>query len=192
MAHDLDLGCTCGKLTGILRDVGPRQGNRYICHCDDCQAFARFLGRADEVLDEHAGTSVFQTRVARLSIATGTDRLAAIHLTDKPTLRWYATCCRTPLFNTTGSGKFPFLSVITFALDARRRDAVLGPPLGHVFVDFAEGDTRALPKTATAVMMFRVLKRMAADLLSRDYRRSPLFDPANGKPVVTAERLSEG
>ncbi|MGP1284016.1 MAG: DUF6151 family protein [Parasphingopyxis sp.] len=183
------MSCICGKVRGRLRDVGPGKGDRYVCHCDDCQAFVRRLGRAEEVLDAHAGTSVYQTRVAKLVLDSGVDQLAAIHLTDKATLRWYARCCQTPLFNTMGSGKQPFLSVLTFALDEDRRDETLGPPSGHVFTKFAEGDVGNVPTTATPVMIYRALKRILADRLSGDWKRSPLFDPADGRPVATPERL---
>ena len=56
---DLALRCRCGHVRGIARDVSPANGFRFVCYCKDCQAFARFLERAD-VLDPAGGTDIFQ------------------------------------------------------------------------------------------------------------------------------------
>lgn len=49
---DLPLRCSCGALRGVLRGMSPARGNRVVCYCRDCQAFAHFLDR-DEILDAH-------------------------------------------------------------------------------------------------------------------------------------------
>ena len=45
MPTDLPLRCSCGAVTGTLRGVASRRGNRLVCYCDDCQSFAHFLRR---------------------------------------------------------------------------------------------------------------------------------------------------
>lgn len=52
------LKCRCGTLQGYVDAL--ETANRGICYGRDCQAFARYLGRESEILDEHAGTEVFQ------------------------------------------------------------------------------------------------------------------------------------
>jgi Family of unknown function (DUF6151) len=43
---------------GVASDISPSGGLRFVCYCGDCQAFARFLDRAD-VLDAAGGTDIF-------------------------------------------------------------------------------------------------------------------------------------
>jgi hypothetical protein len=57
MSHPLQ--CRCGTVKAVVND--PRSANRVICHCKDCQAFAHFLGRVNDVLDERGGSNVIRT-----------------------------------------------------------------------------------------------------------------------------------
>ena len=52
MSTQVSLKCRCGTLRGVATDVSPATGNRVVCHCDDCQAFARFLGVLTRFLDD--------------------------------------------------------------------------------------------------------------------------------------------
>lgn len=56
---DLPLRCRCGHVRGVATKISPLAGFRFFCYCKDCQAFARFLDRAD-VLDATGGTDIFQ------------------------------------------------------------------------------------------------------------------------------------
>lgn len=94
----IPLRCTCGKLQGQLA-TQPTSG-RARCYCKDCQAYARFLGRQSEILDAHGGTDLIATLPAAVRFTAGLEQLACVTLTDKGPLRWYATCCRTPIGNT--------------------------------------------------------------------------------------------
>ena len=114
MAHlllDLPLRCQCGHVRGIASDVSPSSGFRFVCYCEDCQAFARFLERLD-VLDPAGGTDIFQMPPARVKLSAGTDAVRCLRLSDKGVLRWYADCCRTPIGNTAASPRFPVIAVI--------------------------------------------------------------------------------
>lgn len=56
MTHSIR--CDCGKLRGTLNhnpDI-----NRCMCYCADCQAFARFLRREQEILDERGELVLFK------------------------------------------------------------------------------------------------------------------------------------
>ena len=187
MPVDLPIACTCGKLRGQLRAISPDRGARYVCHCKDCQAFIHFLERQSDVLDQNAGTGVFQTRPSRLTIGQGIDQLRCIRLTGKPTLRWYAGCCNSPLFNTTASGRYPFLSVICHCIDPDLRDDATGPVRGHLYAAEAVGDMTGKIEAGGNRRLLGVVYRMLCERLSGRYKDTPLFDPATGEPVAVPE-----
>ena len=49
--------CRCGQLEGQL--TFTERAGRAVCYCRDCQAFARFLGNSERILNELAGTDLF-------------------------------------------------------------------------------------------------------------------------------------
>jgi hypothetical protein len=188
-SSDLPFACDCGTVTGTLR-VGANEGDHVICHCTDCQDLTRYLGHAERLLDAYGGTLLYQTRCARMRLDTGRERLACLHLTDAPTLRWYAACCRTPLFNTFKNGKLPFITILTAACDPARRAEIFGPPRGHLFTQDAIGDASHLPKMGTPTLMRRFFVRALKDIVSGDRRRSPLFDAKTLEPIAPPRRLT--
>lgn len=189
--HDLPFACLCGAVRGTLAGAGPRAGDHVVCHCTDCQAFATRLGQAARVLDRNAGTALYQTRCAAMRIAAGTDRLACLHLTEKPTLRWYAACCDTPMFNTYKNGRIPYITTLVANCDPERRDALLGPPIGHLFTKEATGDVGDLRPVSMLALMRRYSGRMIADILAGDRRRSALFDPLTLDPIAEPVRVGQ-
>src|SRR5437764_10728853 len=101
MSQDAELSCRCGQVRGRVKNAGPRTVNRVVCYCDDCQAFAHHLGRAD-LLDAHGGSDIVQVAPASLAFHRGAERIVGLRLTPKGLYRWYADCCKTPLGNTLG------------------------------------------------------------------------------------------
>jgi hypothetical protein len=191
MSSNLSFACDCGTVTGTLIDVGPGPGDHVVCHCTDCQDLTHHLGHAERVLDAHGGTSLYQTRCARMQLDTGRDRLACLHLTDAPTLRWYAACCRTPLFNTFKNGKLPFITILLAACDPAARKQALGPPRGHLFLQDAIADTDGLPKMSTITLMRRFFVRAIKDIVSGDRRKAALFDAKTLEPIAVPHRLTD-
>lgn len=187
MASDLPFACECGTVSGTLT-IGA-EGDHVICHCSDCQDLARYLGH-ERVLDAHGGTALYQTRCARMRLASGREQLACVHLTDQPTLRWYAKCCRMPLFNTIGTGKLPFITVQLAACDPAARERLLGAPRGHLFTQDAIGDASGLRKMSRAGLMGRFFGRAIRDIVSGDRRRAALFDPKTLEPIAPPHRLT--
>ena len=88
MTVDVPIRCSCGALRGFARGVSRNNGRPLACYCDDCQSFAHFLGRADDVLDAHGGTDVFSMTLAHLEITEGADQLACVRLTAGGMFRW--------------------------------------------------------------------------------------------------------
>jgi hypothetical protein len=195
---DVPLRCACGSLRGVLRSVTPRDVNRCICYCDDCQSFAFFLQRAGSILDAHGGTEVCQTSPARLEITAGEELLECVQLRTRSRLvRWYAGCCRTPIGNTPATPRLPFVSVIHGCVDlaATRSsaDAVLGPVRGGFFRRFSRGDHADLDGRLPALPFLRLARIVLAARLRRDQLRSPFFQPTGdlrvAPRVLSAEEL---
>ncbi len=194
MSTDLPLSCRCGAVRGALH-ASPAAGKRVVCYCDDCQAFAAFLGRPAELLDEHGGTDIYQTSPALVEITQGVERLASVRVTPRGPFRWYAACCNTPIANTMPTGRIPFVGLILSFVDSSvpgtGRDAALGPVQWRVFGKFARG---TLPEPATERFTLGMVLRLAATLLGRmlrgEQRKSAFFDPASGRPLAVARVLT--
>ncbi len=199
---DLPIRCTCGTLCGVARGVSASRGNRVVCYCGDCQSFAHFLGRAGEILDARGGTDIFQTSPARVEITQGRERLACMRLTPKGLLRWYASCCSTPIGNTLITRALPFVGLIQMYADSgpakRERDESLGPIRAHVNTGAAKPDARG-HKVRTSGALPSILRFARLTLQARlrgDQKRSPFFDAGSGAPsvaprVLTADELRE-
>lgn len=185
----LEFNCACGAVGWELRDVSPQAGIRYICHCDDCQAFARFLGRP-ELLDAHGGTDAWQMPASHLFIARGAAHLASIHLTPRRLLRWYCRDCRFPVANTYDSSRLSFLSLPLAGCDPARADALLGPSAGHVWTKFGTGDLAHVKQVNIPAMLYRMLSRILRARLTGDWRNNPLFDRETGTPLSPPQRLT--
>lgn len=188
---DLPLSCQCGTVTGVIRKASPKEGDRVVCHCVDCRDLVRFLGQGGRVLDRQGGTDLYQSRCARVKLHSGRGKLASLHMTEGKTLRWYASCCNSPLFNTYANGRVPYVTTILANTDPAQCDAALGEPIGHVFAEQATGDASALKKMPFSRLMRRFLGRMVKDLLAGDRRRSDLFDPETLEPIAKPVRLTQ-
>jgi len=193
MATRVDLRCQCGALRGVATDIAPDQGMHIVCYCDDCQAFARFLGR-DDVLDASGGTAIFQTRPAHLGITDGGEHLRCMRLSDKGMLRWYAGCCRTPIANTMSSARVPFAGVITSFIappEGASKEKLLGPVIAKLMAKFALGQPPVDAHTTTPVSFgLRIVKFLVVGLVQGKASPSPFFDAHTRTPVVTPQVLS--
>ncbi|MBK7396382.1 MAG: hypothetical protein IPJ34_08800 [Myxococcales bacterium] len=83
---ELPIACRCGRVTGEVRGAVPATVNRVVCYCDDCQAFARHLGR-DDLLDESGGSDIVQVAPATLQVRAN-EALRCPRL-DQRDYRWY-------------------------------------------------------------------------------------------------------
>ena len=182
--------CECGAVAGEIERATPAEGDHVVCHCSDCRDLVRYLGKEARVLDDNGGTALYQSRCARMQFERGRDKLAALHMTDAPTLRWYASCCNTPLFNTYRNGRIPYLTTLLANCGPHGRKR-LGEPLGHLFLDEARGDTSGLTPLSMSQLMRRFFRRMIKDILSGDRRRSELFDSKTLEPIAVPRHLTD-
>ena len=190
---DLSLACACGKLTAVAASVSRGGSNRCVCHCRFCQAYARRLGKADEVLDAEGGTEVIQFSPRLFRFTGGDENLACLRQTSKGALRWYAKCCNTPIANTAGSTKIPFVGVVRQAIKAPTGEE-LTQAVGRVRAHIRQPpEMQQGTNWGQKRVMFRMLRLLLFWKLRGDGKRSPFFGP-DGKPVREVERatLAEG
>lgn len=170
----------------LSRDI-----NRGLCYCRDCQAFAHFLGRADEVLDARGGTDVIQTAPRRVTLTQGLENLACMRLTASGLLRWYACCCHTPIGNTAATHRLAFVGLVHSCLRiaSRSLDEAFGPVRMRVNTKSAQGSARPGSERVLGAIL-QLAGMMARERLTGSYRRTPFFSPDTGEPIVTPRVLS--
>ncbi|CTQ50131.1 DUF6151 family protein [Jannaschia donghaensis] len=174
----LGFACTCGALRGEIRDVSPAAYTNIVCHCKDCRSAYTHLGLADP---EKVG--ILQTTQDRVRITEGGENLRVFRHTPKGALRWFATCCNTPLFFTPLKARLVHVGVNTDRLD---RPEAVGKVKARAFVPSPGGKVRneGLPR-----MVGRMVSRMAAKNLNGEWRDTPFFDD-EGAPTRKPQVLS--
>src|SRR5215813_7804735 len=183
---DLPLRCRCGRVRGVASEVAPYAGFRFVCYCQHCQAFARFLERPD-ALDAAGGTDIFQMPTGRVRFTAGTDAVRCVRFSSK-VFRWYTDCCRTPIGNTSAGPRFPVVGLIhsfmSYEADGHSRDGVLGLPLCRIFERSAVGrlPPNAAPSPSLAVFALRG-SRLFGWWLRGVGRPTPFFDDFTKAPV---------
>lgn len=192
---NVPLKCSCDKLQGVAKILSSEQGRRIICLCDDCQAFAHYLGHAKSVLDENGGTEILQILPANLEINQGIENLRCLRLSDKGMLRWYTGCCNTPIANTAPYSKMPYAgvvhSILDFADDAKSREAALGPVRARIQGKFGIGKLpEGTHQKAPLGLILRIIAFLVGGLLRGKHAPSPFFDRRTGKPIVEPYVLS--
>jgi hypothetical protein len=160
MIRSAELRCRCGEVRGFVANASPGTVNRVICYCDDCQAFANQLGRAD-LLDAHGGTDIVQVAPASLTFVHGQHRIAGLRLTPKGIFRWHTKCCNSPVGNTVHPA-IPAVGIIARAFDCgeQRADDVFGKPIGAIFGKYSVGDPPVGSKGISLPLMARVIPMM--------------------------------
>ncbi len=186
---DVDLHCECGAFRAVARNVSPRRANRCICYCSDCQAFARYLGKAETVLNAHGGTQIVQLSAGSIEILAGQDQLDSIRLTPGGPVRWFTRCCRTPLANTVEGSKMPFAGVIWPMVSSEARasaDAIFGPLKGTVHGKHALGDTSGLDlhPGIPPLMALRLVRLIGWWKLQGAAGKSPLHRAESVNPTL--------
>lgn len=188
---DHPLSCACGTLKGVVR----RGKGRGICYCRDCQAFARFLGRPAAILDASGGTDVVATLAPHVTITEGRQALACMSLGPRGLLRWYASCCNTPIGNTLRNYRLPYVGLVHSCLDSTGAslDEAFGPARMRVNTGSAIGSSDAARPEPTPLRAAMAVARMAvavgAARIMGGYRRTPFFDPS-GEPAVQPKVLT--
>lgn len=181
--------CRCGTLRGELNVTGSAV--RAACYCRDCQAYARALG-AQGVLDPAGGTEVVASLPQHVRFTHGIERLACLSLSPNGLLRWYASCCSTPIGNTPRNPKVPYVGLVhtCLAADAAARDEAFGPVRVRVNTGSARSPVRATPlRTVSSVARLATAAAMAR--MGGSWRRNPFFVAGSATPAREVRVLSK-
>ncbi|HEY1097675.1 MAG TPA: DUF6151 family protein [Myxococcota bacterium] len=184
---DVALRCRCGVVTGTLVDVSPSAGNRAVCYCDDCQAFAKAIGRVD-VLDAHGGSDIVQLRPAQLKLSITDDNLKCLRLSDTGMWRFHTGCCNTPVGNAMNNPKMPFVGVVISGLvdlDEQQKTDVFGARIavqGRFARNVDSADT--IPTAPPPAMFLRVARLIVGGFIKRAHKPSPLTNSSGQFRVV--------
>lgn len=183
--EDLKLSCKCGLVEGRVRASAVRSGNRLICYCHDCRAFAESLGAEEETLDAHGGSDIFQTSPASVEIEQGIDQVCCLRVTEKGPNRWFAGCCNTPIGNTLGPG-LPFIGIVnSFWANKDLWNDLVGPPTARVQTKCAQRlpDEVIIPVGFPLRVTLKIAMKILIWKLSRKGHPHPFFH-ADGTPVA--------
>jgi hypothetical protein len=171
------------------------KANHGICYCNDCQAYAHFLEKEEDILDSAGGTEVVTTLQSNITFTHGKEQLACMSLSERGALRWYARCCNTPIGNTVRNFKVSFIGVVHTCLKGEQKpiDSVFGPVRMRVNIKGAKERVEPMSfSTLTSALPF--LGSLISACVSGSYKQSPFFDPHSGEPVISPKvhnKLSE-
>src|SRR5436309_3774439 len=183
MSKEVEVRCRCGEVRGVVANASPRTVNRVVCYCDDCQAFAHQLGRAD-LLDAQGGTDIVQVAPAAVSFAQGQHRIVGLRLTPKGLFRWHTSCCNTPIGNTL-TPAIPFVGIVAQVFDtgAQHPDQVFGAPIGAILGKYAIGEAPAGSTGMNlSVLLPAIGKVLGWRLRGRNWPH-PFFKPRTREPI---------
>ena len=183
------LRCRCGTLKGYVSH--PEKVSRGVCYCKDCQAFAHFLGMPGDILDAMGGTDVVATLPKYVTFTQGVEALACMSLTENGLLRWYASCCNTPIGNTPRDFKVSHVGLVHTCLEdpPRTLESSFGPVRMRVNTKHAKGKPKSMP-ISTIASLVRFLISLIRARLDGSYKCTPFFAPDRGTPIVPPKVLT--
>ena len=185
------LRCRCGTVQGHVAETHQAMG-RGVCYCKDCRAFAHFLGREGDVLDLQGGTDVIATHPQHVVLTQGLDALTCMSLSPRGLLRWYASCCRTPIGNTARNPKLDYVGLVHTCLEGA--GVPIERSIGPVTLRLNSASASS-PVSDRSHGVFgsalRFIGTMLGARIGGSYKRSPFFDVDTGMPVVAPHVLTK-
>lgn len=181
MGEHIAFSCHCGQIHGVLDDISPKAGLGLVCFCDQCRASEVYLDQEDP---EDNGVAIFQTTADRVRFAAGNDQMYAFSYSKGGLIRWYAKCCKAPLFNTTATPQSGFVGVLVNRLDNK---APLGPIRAMIYRKNEQG--KQVHQGLSQVIKAG-LSRSARMRLSGRWKKSPFFGKS-GAPISRVHVLSD-
>ena len=179
----ITLRCQCGALRGTLADKTVKSSVHVSCHCRDCRAFQVALGRDDPGAAE--GVRVLQIGPAGMEITQGVEHLAALRLSPRGPLRFYASCCNTPIATTPSRLSLPFAGLLAEVVEDQN---ALGRVRAQVNITQMDGKV-------THKRMGRVVRALFANagaaMLRGERKKTPFFNAETSQPVVQPELIDK-
>ncbi len=182
------LRCQCGALAGTVEHM--RLANHGMCYCLDCQAYLRLLGRAD-LENARGGFESIQVLPKDVTLHQGAPRLACVCLSETGPLRWYASCCNTPIGSTAATSKLPFLGLSRACLESAwpAVEAAAGPVRFCLYTSGYRGAPKPKPFGRAGFALWLLRNRLRARFTG-GFRINPLFDTAADKPIADPKLLT--
>ncbi len=185
-----NFSCQCGTVAGQIDNVTPKSSNHLTCHCKYCGGFAVHLGQADRLVDDSGATDLLQVAPWSIRFTSGQDRVKALQFSEKGPLRWYASCCNTPLGGTL-SRRFPPFCVLVME-NLTFPNGGPGPVIFNAFCDQIAEKERCSKSGKLAAL--RLLARLASQAVkggvSGNWRDNPFLDLAGGRAMADVKTLS--
>ena len=187
MSHPLR--CRCGKLHGYV--VPSRGATRAVCYCKDCQAYARFL-RTEGIVDQDGGTEVVASLPKQVHFNAGLEVLACMSLSERGLLRWYASCCNTPIGNTPRNPTLPYVGMVHSCLEGNSSslESSFGRLRIAVNTKSARNEVRSTRIASTVGLLIPMMSMIGARL-SGAYKDNPFFLPGSRTPIRQPRVLSD-
>ncbi|QDK47054.1 hypothetical protein DOM22_18750 [Bdellovibrio sp. ZAP7] len=178
--------CDCGKVKGTVESKHLK-GYRAVCLCDDCQAYAHYLKRAD-TLDANGGTDIIPVMPSHLKIQEGMDKMKSVRLYRSGMFRWYSECCKTPIGNAMTSAKMPYIGMAARIFEKKsspeKVNEIFGPIRERMQAQFAKGPLPPLAqKRVSFPFMARVVKFILTAKITGAGSPSPFFT-SEGTPTL--------
>lgn len=194
MPIDVPVSCTCGAVAGIVHGVTPANSRRLSCMCDDCQVYAEYLGRADEILDRYGGTDLSYATQNRVEVVAGREQLRGVRLYPNGILRVYTACCRTPVAHVP-SAKMAFVGIPHLFMATGpagfTRDAVLGPLALRLQGRYCRGEMPGGAHSGTPLgPSAQAMVQVAWDSMRGKQRPSAFHEARSNVPAVPVTVLS--
>ncbi|EQC40628.1 hypothetical protein SDRG_01710 [Saprolegnia diclina VS20] len=161
------IACACGQVQGR---VDAPAATRTVCYCTDCNTFATKVSKTNAPpLDASGGTEILQLFPADITFSHGAEHLkAGILSAETATLRVFASCCGTPMYNTMQGAAFAGL----LASVLQDKAMPLPPIQFRIFARSATGPVPDAPAAARVVSVRFVLNFMVRSAVYR-CRASP-------------------
>jgi hypothetical protein len=124
-----------------------------------------------------------------VTFSQGVDSLACLRLTEKGMIRWYASCCRTPIGNTLENYKISFVGLLHDCLETAPLLDSFGPIRSYVNPQGAIGTPK--PKSEGMwTTLWWVISKISKARVSGDYKHTPFFRMDTGKAIAEPHVLS--
>jgi len=133
---------------------------------------------------------VIQILPKNITFTQGIEALACMRLTDKGLLRWYTSCCNTPIGNTLATPRMSFIGLLHNCVETAGEplDDAFGVVRGRVNTKSAKGSPK--PRQAVGPTIGWFVTKVLRARFNGDYKQTPFFRADTGTPVVSARVLS--
>ncbi|RFP87627.1 hypothetical protein DZK27_11595 [Rhodobacteraceae bacterium 63075] len=154
-----------------------------MCYCDDCQAFAEMIGRAD-VMDKWGGTEIVPAYPCDITILKGGELLCHSQVPRKRLHRFSTTCCNAPIANAMPG--FPWVGLFHSVYSAADPDALgrFGKLRSRIMGRYAKGapNFKISDKISMRDMLV-VLPFIMKGKIFGKHKGSPFFEAGGATPI---------